>query len=122
MYYALAVLSVGGLVLLRRRRIPIFPLLAVVLDVVVSVALTFGQTRYRTTAEVALVLASSVLLEWAWGRLARGRGRHRAEPRAPSDDPTPRVDRPARADEHSPTVVLSPTDGPGVQRSGGTSR
>jgi hypothetical protein len=122
MYYALAVLSVGGLVLLRRRRIPIFPLLAVVLDVVVSVALTFGQTRYRTTAEVTLVLASSVLLEWAWGRLARGRGRYRADPRSPSDDPARRVDPPARADERSPTVVLSPTDGPGVQRSGGTSR
>jgi hypothetical protein len=63
MYYAMVALSVGGLVLLRRRRIPVLPLLAVVLDVVVSVALTFGQTRYRTTAEVSLVMASAVQLE-----------------------------------------------------------
>jgi hypothetical protein len=115
MYYALAVLSVGGLVLLRRRRIPIFPLLAVVLDVVVSVALTFGQTRYRTTAEVALVLASAVQLEWVWGRLARGRVRQRPDP-AHDQDP------PAGTDDDAPSVVVSPTDGAGVQRFGGTSR
>ena len=86
MYYALVVLSVGGLVILRRRRIPILPLVAVGLDVVVSVALTFGQTRYRSTFEVALVLAAAVQLEWVWarsgvGRLAADRGSRR-----PSED------------------------------------
>ena len=69
MYYALVALSIGGLVLLRRRRVPILPLLAVGLDVCVSVALTFGQTRYRSTFEVALVLAAAVQLDWAWSRL-----------------------------------------------------
>ena len=83
MYYTLVVLSVGGLVILRRRRIPILPLVAVGLDVVVSVALTFGQTRYRTTFEVALVLAAAVQLEWVWARLGR-RGTGGA---TPSDDP-----------------------------------
>jgi len=119
MYYALAVLSVGGLVLLRRRRIPIFPLLAVVLDVVVSVALTFGQTRYRTSAEVALVLASAVQLEWVWGRLARGRVRKRPDPQSPDDGPAGGQDRPTRSEDDGPAGVLSGTDGPGFNASEG---
>ncbi len=77
MYYALVVLSIGGLVILRRRRITIVPLVAIGLDVCVSVALTFGQTRYRSTFEIALVLAAAVQLDWAWTRIrgrADGRG------------------------------------------------
>ena len=63
MYYALLALSIGGTVILRRRRIPSFPLWAIGLDVVCSVALTFGQTRYRTTFEVSLVLMAAVPLD-----------------------------------------------------------
>ena len=74
MYYALLALSVGGVVVLVRRRIPVLPLVAVGLDVVVSVALTFGQTRYRSTFEIALVLAAAVQLDWFWSRLGRRRG------------------------------------------------
>jgi len=37
-----------------------------------SVALTFGQTRYRTTFEVSLVLLAAVQLEWFWSRLRGG--------------------------------------------------
>ncbi len=72
MYYAMLGFSVGGVVILRRRRIPVWPLLAVGLEVVVSVALTFGNTRYRTPFEVSLVLLSAVTVEWIWSRL-RGR-------------------------------------------------
>ncbi len=75
MYYALFALSIGGVVILRRRRVPVLPLLAVGLDVMISVAVTFGQTRYRSTFEVALVLMASVQLEWFWSRL-------RPQPRA----------------------------------------
>jgi 4-amino-4-deoxy-L-arabinose transferase-like glycosyltransferase len=71
-YYVLLALSVGGTVILRRRRIPSFPLWAIGLDVVCSVALTFGQTRYRTTFEISLVLLAAVQLEWLWSRLRRG--------------------------------------------------
>ena len=72
MYYAMLGLSVGGVVVLRRRRIPVWPLLAVGLEVAVSVALTFGNTRYRTPFEVSLVLLSAVTLDWIWSRI-RGR-------------------------------------------------
>lgn len=85
MYYVLLALSVGGTVVLRRRRIPSFPLWALGLQVVCSVALTFGQTRYRTTFEVALVLLASVQLEWFWSRL--GRGATAGTGSAPEPDP-----------------------------------
>jgi 4-amino-4-deoxy-L-arabinose transferase-like glycosyltransferase len=85
MYYALVALSVGGLVILRRRRIPILPLLAIGLDVGIAVALTFGQTRYRSTFEIALVLAAAVQLDWVWSRL-RGPGQPSGADHVPRGD------------------------------------
>ena len=97
-YYVLLGLSVGGTVILRRRRIPSFPLWAVGLDVAFSVILTFGQTRYRTTFEVSLVLLAAVQLEWLWSRLRGGHdpgADHAGEP-APDRQPSDSVDRPTR--------------------------
>jgi hypothetical protein len=73
MYYALVPSAVVGGVLLRRRGTPIFPLVALVLVVSAATLLTFGQTRYRAMAEVALVLLAAVALEtgWAWLRARR---------------------------------------------------
>ncbi len=89
MYYALVALSVGGLVILRRRRVPIFPLLAVGLDVAISVALTFGQTRYRTPFEVSLVLAAAVQLDWLWTRFRGGDARSGASGTGPDEQGEP---------------------------------
>jgi hypothetical protein len=71
MYYAMLALSLGGTVLLWRRKVPSFPLWVVGLNVVISMAITFGDPRYRTTFEVSLVLLSSVQLEWVWRKLGR---------------------------------------------------
>ncbi|HET6963855.1 MAG TPA: glycosyltransferase family 39 protein [Acidimicrobiales bacterium] len=68
MYYVLVVLAAGGVVVLRRRRVPVFPLLAVGLTVAVSVALAFGDTRYRSTFEPVLAMLAAVLLDRAWTR------------------------------------------------------
>ena len=99
MYYALLALSIGGTVILRRRRIPSFPLWAIGLDVVFSVALTFGQTRYRTTFEVSLVLMAAVTLDAIWSALrSRAPGEPRVRPSRPRiADPSPgeRLDEPA---------------------------
>jgi 4-amino-4-deoxy-L-arabinose transferase-like glycosyltransferase len=46
----------------RRRGTPIFPLLAPIVVVTVSVGMTFGQVRYRVPAEPALVLLAVGLL------------------------------------------------------------
>ena len=64
--------------ILRRRRIPILPLLAVGCTVVLSVAITFGKTRYRSPFEVSLVLMSAVMLEWIWTQLGAAEGDHRS--------------------------------------------
>lgn len=70
MYYCLLALSVGGTVILRRRRIPSFPMWALALDVLCAALLSFGNTRYRTSFEVGLVIMAAVQLQWIWGRLS----------------------------------------------------
>ncbi len=86
-YYVLLALSLGGTVVLRRRKIPSFPLWAVGLDVVLSVVLTFGQTRYRTAFEVCLVILASVQLEWFWQKLRPRRRGAAPAVTPPGDDP-----------------------------------
>ena len=46
-YWLLVVPAVAGGVVLRRRRVPIYPLVGFVVTVVTAVALTFGEPRYR---------------------------------------------------------------------------
>jgi 4-amino-4-deoxy-L-arabinose transferase-like glycosyltransferase len=65
-YYALLPFAFYGLVTMRRRRIPILPLLAVALTATVAAAATFGVTRYRAPAEVALVVAAAIGIAAAW--------------------------------------------------------
>jgi 4-amino-4-deoxy-L-arabinose transferase-like glycosyltransferase len=62
MFYALAAGAVVGGVLLRRRDVPVFPMIAVAADVVVAVLLTYGQTRFRATLEPFLVILTAVAL------------------------------------------------------------
>jgi hypothetical protein len=69
MYYGLFALSIGGTIVLRRRRIPVFPLWVVGLDVLSVFILSFGQTRYRVTFEVTLVMLAAVQLDWFWSKL-----------------------------------------------------
>jgi len=60
MYYALAGASIFGIFLLRRRRIPVLPLLVPMLLVTIVAMATNGQTRYRASAEVSLIVLASV--------------------------------------------------------------
>ncbi len=86
MYYVLLALSIPGTVILRRRRVPSFPLWAIGLNVVCASALTFGQTRYRTTFEVSLALLGAVTLDAIWSRLRRHEPAPQLEP-PPFDPP-----------------------------------
>ncbi len=86
MYWVLLPLGVYGLVVARRRRVMLYPLLVFPLSVVVSVALTIGATRYRAPAEVPLVLLAAVGVD----QLVRIWQRRRAVSHAPPpsvDDP-----------------------------------
>jgi hypothetical protein len=57
----------------------VLPLLSLVLIVTLAVALTFGQTRYRASAEVSFVLLGSVALA-ATPRAIRRRWGHGSPP------------------------------------------
>ena len=46
-YYVMVPFAIGGLVVLRRRRIPIYPFLAIVVAISLTVVLGFPVTRYR---------------------------------------------------------------------------
>jgi uncharacterized membrane protein YoaK (UPF0700 family) len=98
MYYALAVGTVAGVVVLRRRRIPVLPLLAPIISVALTVSVTFGETRYRALAEVSLVVLSAVAVDAALRALGRRRApsshdgdRPPEERQGPDCDTSPQV-------------------------------
>ncbi|MBO0730636.1 MAG: glycosyltransferase family 39 protein [Acidimicrobiaceae bacterium] len=77
-YYALAAASLLGTVLLKRRKIPVFPLWAVGVSVFLAVVITFGTTRYRAPFEACLVVLAAVALVRVWDRLLPTRRRQAA--------------------------------------------
>ena len=60
MYYVLAAFSVAGIVTLRRRGVPSFPLTVWLVNVTITVLSFYGITRFRAAAEPALVLLAAV--------------------------------------------------------------
>lgn len=75
MFYPIAALAIVGAIVLRRRRIPVFPLVALPAIVLISVTLTFATNRYRAIAEGALVVLAAVAIDagirWRNARLGR---------------------------------------------------
>lgn len=59
MYWMLAPLAIAGLVVLVRRQVPVWPLVATIVSVVLSTALTYGTQRFRITAEPAIVVLAA---------------------------------------------------------------
>ena len=57
-----------GLVILRRRRRPILPLVAQVVTVIVTALLAYGAVRFRMPADVVLVVLVGVVLDAAIAR------------------------------------------------------
>ena len=62
MYWVLLPLAVAGVVLLRRRRVPVWPLVATAVVVSITAVLTYGQQRFRVAAEPAIVVLAAVTL------------------------------------------------------------
>lgn len=71
-YFALALLSFPGAVLLRRRGTPILPLVSFPALVLVTTVITFGLVRYRATAEPSLVLLAAVAIDTVIATLGTG--------------------------------------------------
>jgi 4-amino-4-deoxy-L-arabinose transferase-like glycosyltransferase len=96
MYYALATGFIAGVVILRRRRVPIFPLLALIVSVVLSVSVTIGETRYRAVAEVPLVVGAAVALDAAIARVLDRRRRREPEDQRPEEAKVPVMSGPTQ--------------------------
>jgi hypothetical protein len=96
-FYALALLAIPGFVILRRRRVPIYPLLAQPILATFSAIISFGITRYRTGAEVVLVLVAAVTIGAIWHALF--------------DAPDP-VEPAEPADPHEPVDTDEPAPAP----------
>ena len=70
-YYAMLPFAVLGGIDLRRRSITLIPLLAGAAVITLTAAFTFGTTRYRVPADVALVVLAAVGVDRVCARLAR---------------------------------------------------
>jgi 4-amino-4-deoxy-L-arabinose transferase-like glycosyltransferase len=64
---------VGAIVLRRRKTVPLFPLLVVPAIVMLTVALTYGATRFRASAETSLAILAAVAVSALWARFVDAR-------------------------------------------------
>ena len=87
MYWVLLPAAVLGAVVLRRRRVTLLPLLALIITVSIGVAVTYGFTRFRASAEVAIVLLAAVGVDAVLRRRARNRQAIAPEPSACPQEP-----------------------------------
>ena len=111
-YYALAILAIGGLVMLRRRKVIIYPLVSLAIIATVAAMLAFGATRYRVPAEIAIVVAAAVPLmaffEYAAEQLR--------PPQLSTGPPGPDPDRPGPTEAAADTDRVDQTVGAPVGR------
>ena len=89
-WYVVAVAGAFGIVGLRRAGRPIFPIVAVVAATTLTVIVTYGATRFRFPAELALCIPAAVALDAAIGAFTASRHRRReAVPVEPAPDSGP---------------------------------
>ncbi len=62
-YWLMLVPAVAGGVILRRRKVTLYPLLVFVAIAAIAVLPTIGDVRYRATAEIPLVLLAAVAVD-----------------------------------------------------------
>ena len=68
-FWVLVPCAVVGGVMLRRRRVPITPLVSQFVIVAVTAAAIYGLVRFRIPAEVSLVVLAAVAVDgWLGGR------------------------------------------------------
>ena len=81
-YYPLLALAVAGTVVAKRRGIPISPIVAPAIVVTIAAGMTFGNTRYRASAEPAIVVAAAIAVDAAVSRRRRSGDAPHEEERA----------------------------------------
>lgn len=68
--YVLTALAIPGTVILKRRCTPISPLVAPIAMATLTAALATPVPRYRTPADVAVVILAAVTLQWCGERVS----------------------------------------------------
>jgi 4-amino-4-deoxy-L-arabinose transferase-like glycosyltransferase len=91
-FWALALASIAGAVVLRRRRtVPVFPLLVPPVMVAVTAVTVYASTRFRASAEVSVCLLAAVALDAVLahrsGGVGEAAGSGPAGPHGPWSDP-----------------------------------
>jgi 4-amino-4-deoxy-L-arabinose transferase-like glycosyltransferase len=91
MWWVFLALGIAGVFVLRARRVPVYPLLALPVTVLTAITLTFATTRYRATMEtVVCVLAATAVVSFVDALRAS-----RAAPLVDLTAPEPVLDAPA---------------------------
>jgi hypothetical protein len=67
-FWLLVPCAVVGAVKLRRRRVPITPLVSQFVMVTITAAVIYGLVRFRVPAEVSLVVLAAVAIDAWWHR------------------------------------------------------
>jgi 4-amino-4-deoxy-L-arabinose transferase-like glycosyltransferase len=67
-FWLLVPCAAVGAVMLRRRRVPITPLIAQFVVVTITAAAIYGLVRFRIPAEVSIVVLAAVAVDGWWGR------------------------------------------------------
>jgi 4-amino-4-deoxy-L-arabinose transferase-like glycosyltransferase len=91
-WWVLLPLAFAGAFVVRAKRVPVFPLLAAPVTVLMAITLTFATNRYRATTEGVLCVLAGITIAAVWDALtARRPARdvdltepHRATPAVPA--------------------------------------
>jgi hypothetical protein len=67
-YYLMIPFAIGGLFVMRRRHLPIFPMLAIALSVTITVVVGFPVTRYRAPFDLMIPVLAAFALDALWRR------------------------------------------------------
>lgn len=87
--YVFMALAAAGVVIMRRRRIPVLPLVGPLIAIFITITITFAQNRYRASVEPAIAILAAVAVE----QMVRGWLALRDDP----EDAETSVDREASA-------------------------
>lgn len=94
-FYLLMPFAIAGLVIMRRRRIPIFPMLAIAASVTITATLAYPITRYRAAFDAVIPVLAAVAITALW--------RHRRT----ADTPPTRVPETESPPERSEPVEIA---------------
>ena len=96
--YVYMALAAAGFVIMRRRRIPILPLLGPLIAIFITITITFAQNRYRASVEPAIAILAAVAVEQmirGWLALRDDPEDREPEPMSGSDGEAEAVTAPA---------------------------